>query len=26
LIARVLTIMSWNVRFSESHNGQRKPR
>ena len=26
LIARVLTIMSWKVRFSESHNGQRKPR
>ncbi len=26
LIARVLTIMSWNVRFSESHNGQKKPR
>lgn len=24
--ARVRTIMSWNVRFSESHNGHRNPR
>ena len=26
LIARVFTIMSWNVRFSESHSGHRNPR